>query len=45
MKHEILTYKDQKIAYLSDPLNKPMNDPEIISLDMVEKFIDDVVVN
>jgi hypothetical protein len=42
-KHEILTYKDEKITYLADSLNMPMNDPEIISLDMVEKFMDDVV--
>lgn len=42
-RHEILTYKDEKIEYLSDPLNEPMNVPGIISLNMVEIFIDDVV--
>ncbi len=42
-RQEILTYKKQKIDYLSDPLNEPMNVPGIISLDMVERFIDDVV--
>lgn len=41
-RQEILTYKDEKIDYLSDPLNEPMNVPGIISLDMVERFIDDV---
>lgn len=42
-RQEILTYKDEIIDYLSDPLNEPMNVPGIISLDMVERFIDDVV--
>jgi hypothetical protein len=41
-RQEILTYKDEKIDYLSDPLNEPMNVPRIISLAMVERFIDDV---
>ncbi|MCU6794932.1 zinc dependent phospholipase C family protein [Paenibacillus sp. WQ 127069] len=41
-RQEILTYKDEKIDYLSDPLNEPMNVPRIISLEMVERFIDDV---
>ncbi|PZE21548.1 hypothetical protein [Paenibacillus xerothermodurans] len=41
-RQEILTYKDEKIDYLSNPLNEPMSIPGIITLDMVERFIDDV---
>jgi hypothetical protein len=41
-KQDILAYKDEKIYYLSDRSNEPLNVPGIISLDMVEKFIADV---
>lgn len=41
-KQDILAYKDEKIYYLSDRSNEPLNVPGIISLNMVEKFIADV---
>ena len=42
-RQEILAYKDEKIAYLSDPLNEPSNVPGIITLDMVERFVNGAV--
>lgn len=38
-KTEILTYKDEKVNYLLEPLNEPMNAPKIITFTMVQNFI------
>jgi len=40
-KHEIATYKDEKIRFLSNPLHEPMDDPSIITYEMVVRFADD----